>query len=186
MRKLFILTALAATALASAQIVQNGDFELGLYQWNTAFSSYGLYRYDQTTFQDANGGTFLTTFGIPNTNVLGQLSQTVADTSGQAYTLAFDFGTLDITGNNNFLVQWDGNTVYDGAAAYNATNTLSTVDFNVSGTGSDTLSFTAYNQSNFLTGFDNVSLTPGATPEPATIFLASAGLIMAVRRRRTH
>lgn len=188
MRKFFtILAALAATALASAQIVQNGDFELGLYQWNTSGSSYGLYRYDQTTFQDANGGNLLVTFGIPDTTLTGTLQQTLADVSGQAYTLSFDFGT-QAQDSNEFVVTWDGSTVYDGLAAYSATNTLSTVDFNVTGTGSDSLQFTAYNQSNFLTGFDNVSLSPATpTPEPiTTVFMSASAFTVAMLRRKRN
>lgn len=108
------------------------------------------------------------------------LSQTVATTVGQAYTLSFwywqDPGTP-----NGLDVTWNGTSVFsqvdtDTAVAY------AYVSATVVGTGSDTLMFTAYNDPAF-TYVDDIAL---AAPEPGTwaLMLAGFGGLGAVMRSR--
>jgi hypothetical protein len=184
LRNLFTCLALCCiAALAPAQNFVNGNFELGLFDWGTAGSSYGVDRYSTTNFQDANGGNLFIVFGGQGM-LTGTLSQSVSDTSGQDYTLSLDIGTLDQSGNN-IDISWNGVTLYNGLATYSATDTLTTMNFDVSGTGSDYFSITGYDTSSNLIGFDNANLTPvSATPEPATIPIAVVGLIWAIARRR--
>jgi hypothetical protein len=99
-----------------------------------------------------------------------EISQVITTTPGQQYDLSFylqdDGGTP-----GDFQVEWDG--LYADYPA--TTNGYDFVEYNydVTGTGSDTLSFYGYDDGTYLE-LSDPSVTP--VPEPSSIFMVLSGL----------
>lgn len=115
------------------------------------------------------------------------LSQPLATTAGQSYSLSFflavpasTFGPAD----GQFIeVEWDGTTLATLGQSYGATNGYSRYTYTVTGTGTDTLLFDAYSPSSAFI-LDNISV---AAPEPGVdgvLALGLVGLAAALRRRK--
>ena len=91
-------------------LVWNGDFETGDF---TAWTSGGMMSYAGVSsapqyVHSGNYGAMLAgTFGFVNT-----LSQTLATTPGANYLLSFWLNNPCANSPNQFLVSWDGNTVW--------------------------------------------------------------------------
>jgi hypothetical protein len=157
---LAILALSATGTTASANLIVNGSFETGDFTgWTVNANSYPI-SIVTTPVEDGTYAAQIAGYQYnPNT-----LSQTITDTSGQAYTLSFWRYQAGGTPPIGLTVTWDGTTVFSetdpGAQPYQ--NFLATV----TGSGLDTLVFTSYNDPSF-TYLDNVSLTvPG--PQPGT------------------
>jgi len=191
-----VLAGLVATALvilaspAGAISLLNGGFESG------AFSP------GWTTLPDAYGGRYTGVYGsLPGItpfegNYFASFSnyapassgieQTVDTTPGQTYTL--DSWFMNMPGSdqlNEFKVTWDDNVLLDMINFANITS-WTEFSFTVTGTGSDTVSFSGY-QNYGRTGLDGIRLdVPGAVPEPAALPLLGLGVLglMGWRRRR--
>ncbi len=119
----------------------------------------------------------------PNT-----LSQLIATTSGQSYTLSFWYNAVGKSANG-FNVTWNGATVF--SVTNQMTSGFQHITANVLGSGSDALVFTAYND-RYNTMLDNVSVSAvaSAVPEPATwammiIGFGATGVMIRASRRRT-
>jgi len=174
-----LATALLATSAGAAGIV-NGGFETGDFTgWTPNAVSFPIY----VVTAPVQSGTYAAQIAGyasgPNT-----LSQTVATTASQVYKLSFwywqDGGTP-----NGFDVSWNGNSIYSQTDT-NTAVTFQQVVANVTGTGSDLLVFTAYNDPAY-TYLDNVAIA--GIPEPASwalMLLGFGGLGVAIRARRAH
>lgn len=172
-----LVAALLVNANANAAIVTNGSFETGDFTgWTTNPVSFPIYI---VTSPVANGTYAAQIAGYDSG--LNTLSQTITTTVGQNYLLSFSY--YQVMELPNFLgVTWNG------ASVYSATNDLVSgyqgVVATVTGTGSDSLMFTAYNNPAY-TYLDNVTLS--AVPEPATwamMLVGFGGLGAAMRSRR--
>jgi hypothetical protein len=174
--------AFAFSGSAKADLIVNGGFETGDF---TGWTISGGYPHSIVT-NPVNSGTYaaqITGYSYSP----DYTSQTVTDTLGQTYVLTFSFLQTNYT-PNGFTADWNSTPVYS------ETNTTSntgykTLSFDVVGTGSDTITFIAYNNPQF-TYLDDVSLNPvAAVPEPSTwamLLLGFAGIgFMAYRRRKT-
>ena len=170
-------------AHAATNLVTNGSFETGAFTgWTTNPVSY-----PQTilthTVQDGSYSAQIEGFSYgPNT-----LSQLIATTSGQSYTLSFWYDAVGAAANG-FDVTWNGATVF--SVTNQVTSGYQHITANVLGSGSDALVFTAYND-RYNTMLDNVSVSAvaSAVPEPATWAMmitgfGAAGVMVRASRRR--
>ena len=185
MRKFWALGALAAAALLStsagaAELVSNGGFETGDFSgWTANPVSFPMDVITNTVEQGTYAAEIAGFDYGPNT-----LTQDITDVSGQSYLLSF--WRYQDTGTPNGLdVTWNGVSVFSevnnslGAGWQNFTAT-------VTGHGVDALSFSAWNDPAY-TYVDNISVTGGGVPEPATwamMVMGVGGLGAMLRRRR--
>jgi hypothetical protein len=166
--------AAAAPTGASANALVNGGFEDGNFTgWTVnagateVQSSGGLggYAPEEGSFYAALGNV-----GLP----LGSISQSFTDTVGQLLTISYYLASNGTT-PNEFKVVYDGSTLFDQMNIPTTPYTLFT--FNVTGTGSDTLTFFERDDPNYL-ALDNVSVSVdvAATPLPLPLVLFATGL----------
>ncbi|MDE2147411.1 MAG: PEP-CTERM sorting domain-containing protein [Burkholderiales bacterium] len=186
LRKLTIL-ALAAGALcagsARANLVTNGGFETGDL---TGWSGGGCLTSVRSAF---DGFTPVGNYALYGGCVggLAGVSQTLATTPGASYVFSFLYGS-DGALPNQFIALWDGAAVF--STLNDTTDTRpgylpETVNVVASGSQT-TISFQMRNVPAYQS-LDNVSVTPSAVPEPASLALvgvALAGLGLASRKRR--
>ena len=174
-----LVAATLLTPAANAAGIVNGSFETGDFTgWVPNEVSYPVYIVTSPVQDGAYAAQIAGYASGPDT-----LSQTVATTLGQTYTLSFWYwqdGGLP----NGFDASWNGTSVFSQVDIAGGTNVAyEHVAVSVVGTGSDLLRFTAYNDPAF-TYVDNVSLS---VPEPASWAMMLAGfggMGMALRARR--
>ena len=185
LKRTFSILAVAAAALcagtAQANLVTNGGFETGDL---TGWTNNG--NFVSTAF---DGFTPVGSFALYGgcVGVLCTTSQTLATTAGASYVFSFLYGSDGLV-PNQFIALWDGAAVF--STLNDTTNTRPgylAETFNVVASGaSTTISFQIRNDPAYQS-LDNVSVTPSAVPEPASLALvgvALAGLGLASRKRR--
>jgi hypothetical protein len=196
-----VLTAFCAISTASAaNLVQNFGFETGDFtSWTVNTSA------DDTWEVGDAGGAFAGTY-YASTGCVGapcitgtaaqqaSLSQTLATTAGQTYTLTFEFSTQGYGTYNELDVLWNGTSVLDlgpgGTLGVVSAYTLYTAS-NLSATSSSsTLTFLG-RQDPGWDALDNVDVELSGTsgvPEPSTWLLMGGALLPLLRaaRRRTR
>lgn len=167
---------LAAPKTFAQNLVQNGSFETGDF---TGWNVNGLEEVVTGPFSvypGAQDGNFYSVWG--NVGGDGSISQTIADTAGAQYNLSFWFAS---NGDNpsDFSVSWDGNVLLsltnpDTGIPYTQ------FSFNVTGTGSDTLTFTGGDDPAWM-ALDNISVSQSgggtSTPEPSSFILMGSGVL---------
>ena len=191
MKKIALLLALVALpTLANANVVVNGSFEADAQSagtWNilslTGWTGSAELR-NNVAGTASDGVNFVELDTTGNSSIY----QTFTGLSG-LYNLSFDYSARPGVAKDSNPIQawWNGAllTTVTGNGIGKSDNNWLTLDFLVSGTGNDKLTFTAAGISDSLGGsLDNVILT--AVPEPETygMLLAGLGLIGFVARRR--
>jgi hypothetical protein len=174
----------ATGAQAATNLLTNGDFETGdATGWTVTGVDVGVVGsgFDGMNAESGNYFMALGTVGVP-----GTISQTVSDTAGQALVLNYYYMS---SGNapSSFAADWDGVQIAGSAVSDAPASGYVDYQFNVTATGSDTLTFLERDDPAF-DALDNVSLTPtAAVPEPATWAMLILGVAMVgftARRRR--
>ena len=164
----------APTAFAT-NLLTNGSFEAGSFSsWNTTCGlcevvSGPFYAY--TGGQDGDG--FYAIMGDVGSD--GTFSQTFSDHAGQHYIFSFWFASVGDS-PSDFSAYWDGGTALLSLTNPNTGATWSEYSYSVTGTGSDTISFTERDDPGDM-ALDNVSVSPGTTPEPSSLLLLGSGLL---------
>jgi hypothetical protein len=179
----FVASPARAGSLCDAvagNLVTNCGFETGgLDGWSltgdTSFTGVNVFNVE------VHSGSYALNFG--SVEGPSYLEQDIATVAGGTYQLGFwlanDGGTP-----SSFAVSWNGTTLYseNNAGGYDYTEfTFS----NLAATGASTpLLFEVFQQPNWY-HLDDVQVTSGATPEPASFLLISPALLgFAVLRRK--
>jgi hypothetical protein len=154
------------TVVLPSILVLNGDFETGDF---SGWTSSGNFTYTSvvTGSMYAHSGTYGAKMGPSGS--LGYLSKTLATTAGTSYLLSF---WVDSNGTtpNEFLVSWDGTTLFDqtNLGAVGWTN----LQFVVSATGSSTVLQFGFRDDHSYLGLDDISVV-SLTASPSPIILST-------------
>ena len=157
---------------ATANLVVNGGFESGDFSgWTLSGNSSGNQIYiAPTDFPgEVHTGSYSAGLGSMN-RTDGILTQNIATTAGQHYTLSFwiESDNNGSTPINHFAAEWNGQTLMAVTDAPNSGYQLYTFDV-VGINGNSVLEFDGYNSPDAWR-LDDVTLTAvGATPPPAAI-----------------
>jgi len=172
-----------ATSAARATLITNGNFETGDFTGWTVASSFTQVEPSGTGGITAESGIYYAELG--NVGCCGTISQTIADLPGETLQLSY-YHISDGGVPNYFEADWNGVTIagsiISDASDQRPDGWLHFV-FDVTGTGSDSLTFLDQNNP-ADDGLDNVTLTALATPEPGTVAILGAGVLGLVSRRR--
>jgi hypothetical protein len=151
-------TSQTATLTVSANLVQNGGFETGDF---TSWTQFGNTNYTAVTTNSAyvHSGQYGAELGPVST--LGYLSQAVPTSAGETYLLSLWLTNPSGETPNEFLVAWNGTTLFDqtslGALAW--TN----LQFIVTATSSSTVLEFGFRDDQAYLGLDDISVA-AATP----------------------
>jgi len=159
-----------------------------------------LFTYEQVvnTAQFVNSGSFAYRFGNFESQGASTMAQSFTDIAGDDYTFSFYLlnGAGGVTPNVQVQAFWDSTSGTPLLSLTNTTqpNPYTEYSFTVLGTGSDTITFSAYNDpAEFY--LDDVSVvdagpsvppTPSAVPEPSSLALLVTGILGSagmIRRR---
>jgi PKD repeat protein len=152
-------------------LVENGGFETGDF---TGWDLFGGDPGDNFVTNTINGtfphsGAYFAVLGSAG-SALSYLSQTLATTAGEPYVLSLWLNSPDGLGPNEFLVSWNGTTLF------NQTNIPATgwtnLQFMVSATGTNTVVELGFRDDPSFLGLDDISVYP---EQPGITGLTVAG-----------
>jgi hypothetical protein len=169
MKKAYLGLASVALLLCGVGLSQAGPIINGGYESGDFSPGWGRLPDNESganTFATAGAagiapfdGTYFATFSNHSPNVSG-ITQTVSTTAGQDYVLSYWFTNSSGADQlNEFKVTWDGNVLTDSIGFASLGAVWKNKSFLVTGTGSDTVAFSGYQNSGY-NGLDDVSCVP--------------------------
>src|SRR5215469_11149603 len=176
---LALCVCLGATTAFAQNLVTNGSFETGDFTgWtlggnndgNTYVTSGAFYAYS-----GAEDGTFYAVFGSVGSDIT--VSQTLSTVAGAQYTVSFWFASVGDS-PSDFSASWDGTPLLSLSNPNTGSN-WTQFTFQVTGTGSDTLTFAGRDDPEWM-ALDNVSVTQNSgqsVPEPSSFLLLGSGVL---------
>ena len=149
---------------SGSNLVANGNFATDNFSGWTLGGNYTSSYFGPEIFIDTDAeGSSTYAAGMGSVGSDGTLSQTIATTAGQTYTLSFWLQN-EAAGTNDFRAIWNGQTLLSLSNAAQSGYTEYT--YTVTATGSTTtLEFSAANGPSQW-DLDNISLTANSTPPP--------------------
>ncbi len=173
----------------AGNMVMNCGFETGDFtNWNVTngaftFVSANANAGDVGPTGNANSGGFFAALGTVGSDA--DLSQTITDAPGQTYTFSFYYGT-DGAIPDFFSASWDGTALLSQTNDFGrsaGSNPWTQYSFQVVGTGSDTIDFSARNDP--ALGWTR-RCCGGSTPEPSSMILLKPLLVSVgmIRKRK--
>lgn len=175
---------LVFTSVAQPNQITNPGFETGTFSGWTQSGNLGFTGVGSAPVHSGAFAAFLGPIGS-----LGFLSQTIATTPGATYDLSFFLRSDGLTANE-FLVRWNGTSVFDQFNLPAFGYTGKTFSGLVATGATTTLAFGFRNDPGFLHLDDisvNAASVPNPTPEPATLLLlgtTAVGIGLVRRRQR--
>ncbi len=167
------VTSAAPPPPPAGQLATNGSFETHDFGGWTVGGNSALVSDGPQIFIDSDPESGAYAAGMGSEGSDGTLSQTIATTAGQTYTLSFWLQN-EASGTNDFKALWNGQTLVSLTNASKSGYTQYT--YTVTATGSSsTLEFSAVNDPSQW-NLDNVSLTANgapSTPPPAAPTITS-------------
>jgi hypothetical protein len=190
-----LAASLAPATSQAANLVANGSFEQGSLGIGS-FDGWTTTLCDATTFVDSSGqtgphygqasdGLWAAYFGSTQADGGATISQVLATTAGQHYTLSFD-----VANDNGGLDPSNALDVSIGATPVFTESDLADQDYVhvtlvFTASGPTTLSLFAFNDQSYLE-LDDIAVTALPVPEPGNLQLLLAGLLttgLALRHR---
>jgi hypothetical protein len=158
-------------------LITNGGFETGSFSGWTQFGNTG---FTGVSTSAPHSGTYDASFG--SVGSIGGISQAIATTAGQTYTIDFWLTNQSAATPNSFAFNWDGGAselAFTNAAAFSYTHYQYSL---VASSASTLVSFAFRHDPNYWR-LDDVNVS--AVPEPASLALLGLGLAgLATMRRR--
>jgi PEP-CTERM motif len=177
--KLLTLLLVIAGCSEASNLVQNGGFETGDFQfWTPGGDTSSLFVVRDF---NSNSGTYAAVFsfifsGSEDFSTGPSLSQSFTTDAGASYVLSYELSDLS-SDPNGFQALWNG-SVIPGSPVIDVTDFGYTLyQFTVLGTGADTLQFQSYQDDLSDWFLDDVTLNQSSAPEPSSLLLIAAGII---------
>ena len=199
MKRLILITVVCAflAVPVSADLIQNGSFESGLFGGNlspkaiqllvgsTVIDNWTVISDEIAWIEEGNewgittpyGVRFLDLAGYTDASPHGGVSQTITTAAGQNYTLSFYLGALnpDFAGPMEVMASAGGTSQNFSYNPAGPGNQWQSFGFDFAAGSTDTLiSITGISAANFYIGLDNVSVVP--VPVPGALLLGILGL----------
>jgi PKD repeat protein len=170
----------ATVGLVYSGLVLNGGFETGDFTgWTFSGDTNGPF---VATFIYGNGSVVAPHSGnymailVTTNGLLGYLSQTLATTAGAAYSLSLWLYSPDGLTPNEFLVSWNGNTLFDDKNIPISSGWINP-QFSVSATGTNTVLEFGFRDPPSFFLLDDISVVP-TQPGIASLSLSATNLVL--------